>query len=231
MQRVLLRFLAYALVTLVVMVLVLSVAARLPNGLDFARTVGGVTAPTSELSPVELLQNLLLLISAGCFAWVAWRDRLRRPMAASVAVLLLACLIRELDFFLDFFVVDNLWQVLCVALISVALVYSLRNRERFSQGWRRSWPSAGLAMVLGGFILLVPYAQLVGHEALWRSILADDYLRVVKVAVEEFVELGAYVLIMMGTAEFLWAWSRLPRGGNTKRRAQKNAAQKNGVSK
>jgi len=218
MKRVSLRFFAYAVTVFLVMVLVLTVASRLPNGLGFERTLGSVLAPTSELSPIELLQNALLVLAAGCFGWVAARDRLRRPMAMSLATVMLACLIRELDYFLDFYVVDNLWQVLCVLLISFAVVYGLRNRDTFVQGWKRSWPSAGLAMVLGGFILLIPYAQLVGHEALWRGILADDYVRVVKVAAEEFVELGAYILIALGTVEFVWAWSRLPRKRTTKRR-------------
>jgi len=217
MQRVFLRFLAYALVTFVIIVLMLSLADRIPGGLDFERIVEGVPAPTSEFSPVEQLQNILLIVAAGCFAWVAWRDRLRRPMAASLATVMLACLIRELDFFLDFYVVDNLWQVLCVMLVSAAVVHAMRHRERFNQGWKRSWPSAGLALILGGFILLIAFAQLVGHGPLWKAILAENYIRVVKVAAEEFVELGAYILIMIGTVEFLWAWSRLPR--KRKRRA------------
>lgn len=210
---------AYAVTVFLVMVLVLTVASRMPGGLGFERTLENVLAPTSELSPVEVLQNLLLIFSASCFAWVGIRDRLRRPMAVSLATIMLACLIRELDFFLDFYVVDNLWQVLCVLLISFAAVYGFRNGDTFVQGWKRSWPSAGLAMVLGGFILLVPYAQLVGHEALWRGILGDDYIRVVKVAVEEFIELGAYILVTIGTIEFVWAWSLLPRKRTSKRGA------------
>lgn len=217
MQRVFLRFLAYALVTFVVVVLMLSIADRIPGGLDFEHVVNGLPAPTSEFSPVEQLQNILLLAAAGCFLWVAWRDRLRRPMSISLAAVLIACLIRELDFFLDFYVVDNLWQVLCVALASAVTVYGMRNRQRFVQGWKRSWPSAGLSLVLGGFILLIAFAQLVGHGPLWQAILADNYVRVVKVAAEEFMELGAYLIIMIGAVEFLWAWSRLPR--KRKRRA------------
>ncbi len=211
MLKVLLRYLGYTVGVTVVMVVMLAVALRMPGGLGFDRAIAGVGARTSELSPVELLQNLILLVCAGCFGWVAWRDRLRRPMAMSLAVFLLACLIRELDYFLDFFIVDNLWQVLCAILLSFGLVYGVRNRERFAQGWKRSWPSAGLAMILGGFILLIPFAQLVGHEALWQAILGDNFTRVVKVAAEEFLELGAYTLIMIGTIEFLYAWSRLPR--------------------
>ena len=110
-----------------------------------------------------------------------------------------AFLIRELDYFLDFYLMDNLWQVLCAILLSVAAVYCARNHYRFSQGWRRSWPSAGLALIIGGLILLIPFAQLVGHEATWRSVMGDSYLRIVKVASEEFIELGAYAIITMGT--------------------------------
>jgi hypothetical protein len=157
---------------------------------------------------------MLLLFCAGSFAWIAARDRLRRPMAVALCALMLACLIRELDFFLDFYVIDNLWQVLCALLLSVVTVYVVRNQQRFVQGWRRSWPSAGLSMIIGGFILLVPFAQLVGHESLWTGIMGDAYVRVVKVASEELMELGAYALITMGCVEFLYAWSRLPRTRN-----------------
>ncbi len=211
MQRVLLRFAGYTLAVFLAMVLLVAVASRLPGGLGFDRALIGISARTSELSPVELLQNLLLLFAAGSFGWVAWRDRLRRPMGISLAGVMLVCLVRELDYFLDFYVIDNLWQVLCGVLLALILVYSVRQRARFAQAWRRSWPSAGLAMIMGGFILLIPFAQLIGHGALWQGILGEDYVRVVKVAAEEFVELGAYLLIALGTTEFLYAWSRLPR--------------------
>jgi len=217
MNKVLLRYLVYTLAVAVSMIVMLTVASRMPAGLGFDRTLPGISARTSELSPVELTQNAILLFCAGCFGWVAWRDRLRRPMAVSLSTFMLACLIRELDYFLDFFIVDNLWQVLCAILVSFSLVYGVRQRERFAQGWKRSWPSAGLAMILSGFILLIPFAQLVGHEELWRSILGEDYVRVVKVAAEEFVELGAYAIITLGTLEFLYAWSRLPRPRKARR--------------
>jgi len=211
MQRVLLRYLAYALIVFGVMVALLVQADRAAPGLGFNTTVAAVDAPTSELSPVELLQHVLLLIAVALFAFVAWHDQLRRPMAVTLSLGLLACFIRELDFFLDFYVIDNLWQVLCGAVVAFALVYGVRHRVGLIRGWRRSWPSVGLAMLMAGFILLVPFAQLVGHEALWRAILADDYMRIVKVVAEEFVELGAYLLIVIGAAEFVYAWSRLPR--------------------
>ncbi|MCP4002431.1 MAG: hypothetical protein GY727_16135 [Gammaproteobacteria bacterium] len=212
MKKVLFRYLAYALGVTVGTVLVMFLGARLPGGLQFDREVSGVI--TSEFSPVELLQNLLLIFCASVFSWIAFRDRLRRPMVIGFGILFIIFLIRELDFFLDVYLLDNLWQVLCAVLLSVVVVYGVRNHDRYSQGWRRSWPSAGLALIIGGMILLIPFAQLIGHEPLWKIIMGDEYVRVVKVASEEFIELGAYIIITIGTIEFLYAWSRLPRTRN-----------------
>ena len=211
MQKILIRYFAYALAVMVVTVILLGLARWVPGSLQFDRTVSGIAARTSEFSPIELLQNLLLLWCVAAFGWIALRDRLRRALAVACAALFGVCLVRELDFFLDFYLVDNLWQVLGAIILSVALVYIGRHREKLEQGWRRSWPSAGLALILGGLILLFPYAQLIGHGALWQGIMGDNYVRVVKVIVEEFIELGAYGLMAIGSAEFLYAWSRLPR--------------------
>jgi hypothetical protein len=213
-RKVFLRYLTYSFGVFIVMLLMLLLASWLPGGMQFDRVLAGIDAPTSELSPVELLQNLLLVFCIAVFGWIAARDRLRQPMAAGFAALFAVFLIRELDFFLDFFLMDNLWQVLCALIMSVAAVYCGRNRSRYVQGWRRSWPSAGLALIIGGLILLIPFAQLIGHGAFWQIILADNYVRVVKVASEEFVELGAYAIITIGTIEFLYSWSRLPRTRN-----------------
>jgi hypothetical protein len=221
MQKVFLRYLSYAAGIFAVTSIIMALGAIMPGGLQFEYQFDDTGMTTSELSPVELLQNVLLIFCAGVFSWIAARDRLRRPLAIGFTALFIAFLIRELDFFLDVFLMDNLWQVLCGVVLAGALVYLVRNSERYVQGWRRSWPSAGLALVVGGLILLIPFAQLIGHEPLWQIILGDRYLRVVKVAAEEFVELGAYLLITMGTIEFLYAWSRLPRTRNIEPRPRR----------
>lgn len=211
MNNIFVRYLVYALAVMAVTSALVGFAYVWPGSLQFDRVVPGMSVRTSEFSPVELLQNILLVGCVGAFSWIAFRDRLRRPLAIFFVALFSAMLIRELDFFLDFYLVDNLWQVLCGLLLSVAFVYVGRNQERFGQAWRRSWPSAGLALIIGGMILLIPYAQLIGHEPLWKGIMGDDYLRIIKVIAEEFIELGAYGMIVIGSAEFLYAWSRLPR--------------------
>jgi hypothetical protein len=211
MQKIIIRYLGYALIVMVITTALLSLAYWSPGSMRFDHYVPDLNVVTSEFSPVEVLQNILLLWSAAAFGWIALRDRLRRPLAIVFVALFATFLVRELDFFLDFYLIDNLWQVLGAIILSVALVYVGRDRERLEQAWRRSWPSAGLAMIFGGLILLIPYAQIIGHEPLWQSVMGDNFVRVVKVIVEEFVELGAYGIIAIGSAEFLYAWSRLPR--------------------
>jgi len=214
MLKIFYRYLLYGMAVTAVTVILMVLSVRMPDGLLLEEPVPGMGLPTSEFSPVELLQNMLLIFCAGSFCWIAARDRLRRPMAVGFIALFLVILIRELDFFLDYYLIDNLWQVLCALLVSVSLVYIVRNRSRYAHGWRRSWPSAGLALIIGGFILLIPFAQLLGHEAFWQALMQESYVRVVKVAAEELLELGAYTIITLGSIEFLYAWSRLPRTRN-----------------
>ena len=221
MHKIPFRSLAYALAVMTLTTLLIAIARYSAAGLDFDRLPEGLSARTSEFSAVEIMQNILLLICICVFGWIAYRDRLRRPMAVVFVALFSIFLVRELDYFFDFYVVDNLWQVLFGLILSAAIVYGLRNQERFVQGWRRSWPSAGLALIIGGLIMLIPYAQLIGHEPLWESMLSGEYRRVYKVIAEEFVELGGYLLIAIGSAEFLYAWSRLPRTRNLHERRRR----------
>ena len=66
----------------------------------------------------------------------------------------------------------------------------------------RIWPSPGLTLLFAGAVILFAFVRLVGHEPLWMSILGDDYRRIIKLAVEEFIELMGYFLWMIGTIEY-----------------------------
>jgi len=224
MLKVLLRYFAYATLIAGAAAGLLWVALRWPGGLLLNFVVGEEdTLGTSEFSPVEQLQHLVLLLSAGIFAWVAIRDRLRRPMCVGFIALFLIGFIRELDFFLDRYATDNLWQVLCTIVLALATVYIYRHRKRYLIGWRRTWPSVGLAIIISGMLLLIPYSLIVGNESLWQAIMGDAYARVAKMAAEEFIELGGYLLIFIGSIEFLYTWARLPetRSLNTRPRRRK----------
>jgi hypothetical protein len=114
----------------------------------------------------------------------------------------LAFLVRELDYFLDLYIIENLWHLPIAVIGALLIVYTYRHRRRFQIALARIWPSPGLTLLFSGAVILFAFARLVGQEALWMSLLGENYRSVVAVAVEEFIELCGYSLWMVGTIEY-----------------------------
>ena len=157
---------------------------------------------TSELSPLEIIQAIILFTCGLMMAWVARYCGSQRPLAILLGGLALAFLVRELDYFLDRFVADNFWQVLDAVIGELVIAYTYRHRRRLRIALARIWPSPGLTLLFAGAVILFAFAPLVGHEPLWQSILDEHYLRVTKLAIEEFIELIGYFLWMVGTIDY-----------------------------
>jgi hypothetical protein len=157
---------------------------------------------TSEFSPVEIVQAIILFTCGCMMAWVARYCGSQRPLAILFGGLALAFLIRELDYFFDRFVIDNFWQVLVAMVGALVIAYTYRHRRRLRIALARIWPSPGLTLLFAGAVILFAFAPLVGHEPLWQSILDEHYLRVTKLAIEEFIELIGYFLWMVGTIDY-----------------------------
>ena len=178
---------------------------------------------TSEYSPVELIQAGILAICGLLYAWVANNCPSQRPIAFTFGGMALIFFIRELDYFLDLYIADNFWQVLLGIVLAFLIVYIYRQRRRFRIAWLRLWPSPGMTLLFAGATIIFAFDPLVGHEPLWMSILGDDYHRVVKLAVEEFIELSAYFLWLIGTIEYTYQAKAIamqePQTAAAKRRA------------
>lgn len=157
---------------------------------------------TSEFSPLEIIQAIILAVCGLIMGWVARYCPSQRPIAFAFGGMALVFLIRELDYFLDRFVADNLWQSLVAIFGSLLIVYMYRHRKRLTIALARIWPSPGLTLLFAGAVILFAFVRLVGHEPLWMSILGDAYQRVIKLAIEEFIELIGYFLWMIGTVEY-----------------------------
>ncbi len=157
---------------------------------------------TSEFSPVEIVQAIILFTCGLLMAWVARYCVSQRPLAIGLGGLALAFLVRESDYFLDRFVADNFWQVLVALIGALLIAYTYRHRKRLRIALARIWPSPGLTLLFAGAVILFAFAPLVGHEPLWQSILGEHYLRVTKLAIEEFIELIGYFLWMVGTVDY-----------------------------
>lgn len=159
---------------------------------------------TSEFSPIEIIQILILGVCGLLMVWVTKYCASQRPVAILFGGVALAFLIGELDFFIDRYLIDNLWQVLIAVVGAFVIAYMYRHYRRFRVAWGRIWPSPGLAILFAGALIMFAFIRLVGHEELWMSILGDGYHRVVKLAVEEFIELIGYLLWLIGAIEYTY---------------------------
>lgn len=199
--RYLLYFLGVALVTW----LLTQLEITSPGSLKLHVIVNeGDQFGTSEYSPIEIIQPLILATCGLMMAWVARYCPSQRPIALPFGGLAFAFMIRELDYFFDRYLVDNLWQVLTAVALALVIVYTYRQQRRLRIALARIWPSPGLALLFAGAVILFAFVRLVGHEPLWMSILGEHYLRVIKLAVEEFIELIGYFLWLIGTIEYAY---------------------------
>lgn len=202
---VLIRYILYLVsVALITWLLALSEISA-PGGLKLHIYVGpGDTLGTSEYSPVEWAQHSILLVCGMLLLWVARHCPPQRPIAYAFAALALIFLIRELDYFLDRMVADNFWQTLTAVVAAVATAYLYRDWRRFRIAWLRIWPSPGIAFLFAGSLIHFAFVPLIGHEPLWIAILGDNYVRIAKLAAEEFMELMGYYLWLIGTIEYAY---------------------------
>jgi hypothetical protein len=199
------RYVVYFLAVTAVTWLITKLEIVFPGFLRFyVGAYEGDPLGTSEFSPIEIMQPFILAVCGGLLAWVAQYCPSQRPIAFPFGGLALAFLIRECDYFLDRYVVENLWQSLIVVSLAFVIAYTYRARKRLRIAWARIWPSPGLAMWFAGAVILFSFVRFVGNEPLWMSILGDGYQRVVELAVEEFIELAGYFLWLIGTVEYTY---------------------------
>ncbi|MEM1439953.1 MAG: hypothetical protein AAF545_13170 [Pseudomonadota bacterium] len=182
------------------------------------------TLGTSEYSLVEWLQIALLAVIAGLSWWAAQLSRMQRVLATLGFAVACAAIIRELDLFLDRFLFDHAWQLLVAVVGVAAIVSGVRNRRALVAGWTRALREPGLALMVLGISIVTVFANALGNEGLWQSLMGDDYVRVAKVATEELTELAGYWLWLVGQIEFTLSCKmqhRMSRSESDRRRGER----------
>jgi hypothetical protein len=157
---------------------------------------------TSEYSPVEFIQCLILIVCGILLGWTAWQCPAQRAVAIPFAGVALIFLLRELDYFLDLYIAHNLWQVITAIVAALIIVYSYRHWRRFRVAWYRVWPSPGLTLYFAGAIVVVAFTTFVADEPFWQALLGEHYHRVIKLAIVELTEFAGYALWLIGTIEY-----------------------------
>lgn len=130
----------------------------------------------------------------GAFLRIAALDPAQRGFALAAAALFGSMLVREQNNALKA-IAPGLWQSLVAVIAMLGIHPVLREAARTYAAFTRFVDSRIGGLMVAGLILLLFFSRSFGMGALWHEVLDDAYQRVVKNAVEEGVELMAYVLI------------------------------------
>ena len=157
-------------------------------------------AAFKENGLVEWLQIAALVGTAFVFARAA-----RTTYVGNLAFVILASFAtfattRELDAIIDPLLPVLGWKAGYAFVLFAGYLY-YQNKRVVSQQVRELVATNGFLLLWAGFIIAIPFAQLVGNTAFLQAVMADDYSRDYRRIIEELGELMGYGIILIGSIE------------------------------
>lgn len=171
-------------------VLAIGIVANLALRIDFVLLNGNV----GEVSVTEMLQQLLLIVTSGSFAYLAREKREVKHAALLISAFFAVLFIREMDFWFDK-IVHGAWVVPALLVAGSAIFYAIKNGKRTIDQLALILASPHMNLLVTGVMLLLVFSRLFGMGSFWHNVMGDDYVRVVKNIAEEGTELLGYCLI------------------------------------
>lgn len=150
---------------------------------------------------LERFHFLLPFVSGLLLFWSGALVRQYATVLQVCAILVVFASVRELDDFSDRHVFVDAYKYLNAILLVLAVI--LLWRAKAGLLGQLYWFSHSLSFYffIFGFILVVIYAQVIGQKELWAAIMADDFTRTYKSAVEESAETMGYLILLCGAIE------------------------------
>ncbi|MBN2594660.1 MAG: hypothetical protein JXA81_14220 [Sedimentisphaerales bacterium] len=158
----------------------------------------------SENGIIEWIQFILVMLTASTLLLSAKKSVYgSRELLYILSLVALFAAIRELDKTLDKSFPILGWSLpafLCA--VAAGLIY-WKNQDAVIVQMNTFMDTRAFSLLWCGFIVAVPFAQLVGHGAFLKLLMGDDYISNYKRVIEELSELLGYLLIFIGSVETL----------------------------
>ncbi len=154
-----------------------------------------------EGGPVEWLQFFLITATALLFGVAALFVVRERHTFILLALLAAVAAVREQDSFFDRVIGWGGWEMVAFWIIVAAVLLVCKYWRQVLAQVMDLTTDRGIAIMWAGFVVLVPFAQLVGHGEFLKLVMGDDYDRGYKRVIEEIGELMGYLLILIGSLE------------------------------
>lgn len=170
-----------------------------------------------ENGPIEWLQFTLFACST-CILLVFSRSEecKTRDVFAVLMVLTTLAMIREMDSILDKWIPIAGWKLPGFICVTAGVIFYLRKRDVLASQIDAFINTRAFSLLWCGFIVAVPFAQLVGHGGFLRLLMGDDYNHYYKRFIEELGELAGYLLIFIGCIEAVLQQKESGNSGSAK---------------
>ena len=162
----------------------------------------------TEGSLVENSQEILVFINAVLVAVIGFKRPQIRVFSYVFSAIAVVSLIREMDAFLENNLFDKAWQTLALIVIVPTLWFVFKNRSKLIDQVYGISNTFSFGLMFAGTIIIHAFARLFGRESAWTTLMTEEnYVRAVKDAAEEGVELLGYAIVFMGAIELALLFS------------------------
>lgn len=153
-----------------------------------------------EYGVAEWLQFAMLMAATLLFA-LGSNSRWCPKVCLACAFLTGIAAVREMDSYFHSIIPSGGWgwPAGCLALVGALLLW--RRRSMLYEQIGVFAGSRVCAILWCGFIIAIPFAQLVGRADFWQAIIGDDYNRQYRRVFEELAEALGYFMLLAGSIE------------------------------
>ena len=160
-----------------------------------------LTHKYGEYSYTEWGQVIFLIMIISMFSWSAKLDKNNQVASIAVVGFFTMALIREFDMHLDL-VFDGLWQIIALVTLLITILLVYRQKAFFKASVIYLFKTTAFGFIAAGFLTTFVFSRLYGRGTFWKQIMEDGYMRTVKNASEESIELLGYAIIFFGAIEY-----------------------------
>ncbi len=154
----------------------------------------------SESGYIELSHAALLSASTLLLAGIAWRVREFRTVAGFLALAFAILTIRENDQILEMWLPHGFWKWPATVMFAGMVWIFIRRRQALIEQGLTLTSTMAFGVMLAGFTAMV-FSRFFGRTSFWEAVMEERYVRVVKNAAEESVELFGIGLMTAGVVE------------------------------
>ena len=174
------------------------------TALVLVRAAGLIDQPIAfnESSMIEQLQLIYLFVCMILFFLSAKMKSSIMSLSILLAGMALIALIRELDYFFDNYVFDGAWQIIAFLVALATGFFVIKFRQGLNSSIQEFTSKASFGYMTSAFVVLFIFSRVIGKQVLWKAVMGENYLRVVKSFVEESTELFGYTLLLIAAIEF-----------------------------